>query len=122
MMSHDPAALAEGRLLRLFIGESDRHEGMPLDERDRAQKAREHGWPRRRPSCAASKDSARTAACTLAKILRLSTDLPIVVEIVDARRRSTRSWPLSISAPYARGLATLENAEIRFYRSGAEPR
>jgi PII-like signaling protein len=53
-----------------------------------------------------------------AKILRLSTDLPLVVEIVDTREKIEAFLPV-IDGAIEEGLATLEKVEIRFYRAGA---
>ena len=50
------------------------------------------------------------------KIERLSLDLPIVVEIVDTRER-LEAFLSSIDSAIKEGLATLEKAEVRFYRS-----
>jgi PII-like signaling protein len=52
-----------------------------------------------------------------ARILRLSEDLPIVVEIVDTREKIEAFMPL-VDHAIAEGLATLEKVEVRFYRSG----
>ena len=51
------------------------------------------------------------------RILRLSTDLPIVVEIVDTRDKIEAFLPV-IDDAIVEGLATLEKVEVRFYRSG----
>lgn len=53
-----------------------------------------------------------------AKILRLSTDLPIVVEIVDTIDKIEAFLP-ELDAAVADGLATLEKVQIRFYRANA---
>ena len=55
-----------------------------------------------------------------AKILRLSEDLPIIIEIVDSKEKIEAFLPL-IDASIPEGLATLEKVQIRLYRSG-EPR
>ena len=55
-----------------------------------------------------------------AKILRLSEDLPVVVEIVDTRERIEAFMPL-VDEAVAEGLATLESVQIRFYRSRPKP-
>ncbi len=52
-----------------------------------------------------------------AKILRLSQDLPIVVEIVDALDRIEAFMPV-VDDAISEGLATLERVQVRFYRSG----
>jgi PII-like signaling protein len=56
-----------------------------------------------------------------AKVLRLSTDLPIVVEIVDTIVKIEAFLPV-IDGAIREGLATLERVDIRFYRSGPESR
>lgn len=52
-----------------------------------------------------------------AKVLRLSTDLPVVVEIVDAEEKIQAFLP-SVDAAIGEGSATVEDVEVRFYRSG----
>jgi len=52
-----------------------------------------------------------------AKILRLSSDLPIVIEIVDTSEKIEQFMPI-IDDAIKEGLATLEKATIRFYRGG----
>ena len=53
-----------------------------------------------------------------ARVLALSPDLPIVVEIVDTLDKIEAFLPI-VDAAVAEGLATLEKVEIRFYRSGS---
>jgi hypothetical protein len=52
----------------------------------------------------------------MAKILDLSTDLPIVVEIVDTAEKIEHFFPV-IDGAIGDGLATMEKVQIRFYRS-----
>jgi PII-like signaling protein len=54
------------------------------------------------------------------KIERLSLDLPIIVELVDTREKLERFLAF-IDNEIAEGLATLEKAQIHFYRSGQCP-
>ena len=105
----------EGHLLRIFIGEDDHHEGMPLYGWI-VRKAREQGLATvlRGLEGFGAKSRLHTA-----KILRLSTDLPIVVEIVDTREKIEAFIPV-IDGAVREGLATLERVEIRFYRSGRQ--
>jgi PII-like signaling protein len=56
-----------------------------------------------------------------AKILRLSEDLPIVVEIVDSREKIDAFMPV-VDGAVGEGLAILERVTIRFYRSDQIPR
>ena len=54
-----------------------------------------------------------------AKILELSTDLPIIVEIVDTAEKIDAFVPV-IDGAIKDGMATVERVQIRFYRSGKE--
>jgi len=71
----------EGYLLRIFIGESDRHAGMLLDEWI-VRTAKEKGLAGATVLRGLEGFGARSRIHT-ARILDLSTDLPIVVEVVD---------------------------------------
>ncbi len=105
----------DGHLLRIFLGESDRHEGRPLHEWI-VRKAREYGLAGATVLRGLEGYGAHSRLHT-AKILRLSADLPIVIEIVDTREKIEAFMPL-IDGAIGEGLATLEKVEIRFYRSG----
>ncbi len=104
----------QGHLLRIFIGETDRHEGMPLFEWI-VRKARQHGLAGATVLRGLEGFGANSLVHT-AKILRLSTDLPIVIEIVDRQEKIEAFLPV-IDDAIQEGLATLEKVEIRFYRS-----
>lgn len=105
----------EGYLLRIFLGEDDRHDGMPLYEWI-VRQARHHGLAGATVLRGLEGYGAHSRLHT-AKILRLSTDLPIVVEIVDSREKIESFMPV-VDAAVDEGLATLERVEVRFYRSG----
>ena len=107
----------QGALLRIFIGESDRHEGVPLYEWI-VRQARTHGLAGATVLRGLEGFGAHSRIHT-AKILRLSTDLPLVIEIVDTREKIEAFLP-AIDGAIREGLATLEKVEIRFYRSGVE--
>ena len=104
----------KGQLLRIFIGESDKHEGKPLYEWI-VLKARESGLAGA-TVLRGIEGFGATSRIHTTKILRLSEDLPIVVEIVDTAEKIEQFLP-SIDSAIAEGLATLENVQIRFYRS-----
>ena len=106
----------EGRLLRIFIGEGDRHDGRPLYEW-LVHQAREHGLAGATVLRGIEGFGAHSRLHTV-KILRLSEDLPIVVEIVDTRDK-IEAFLEVIDGAIDEGLATLENVDVRFYRSGA---
>ena len=104
-----------GTLLRIFIGESDKHQGLPLYEWI-VRKAREQGLAGATVLRGLEGFGAHSRLHT-AKILRLSTDLPIVIEIVDTEENIQAFLP-AIDDAIGEGLATLEKVEVRFYRSG----
>ncbi|MBI1729352.1 DUF190 domain-containing protein [Candidatus Acetothermia bacterium] len=106
----------EGHLLRIFIGESDKHEGMALYEWI-VRKARELGLAGATVLRGIEGFGAHSRIHK-AQILRLSEDLPILVEIVDTKEKIEHFLPL-IDEAIKDGLVTLENVEIRFYRSGS---
>ena len=108
----------DGYLLRIFIGESDKHEGKPLYEWI-VLKARESGLAGATVLRGVEGFGAHSRLHT-AKILRLSVDLPIVVEIVDSLEKIEAFMPV-IDGVIEEGLATLEKVTVRFYRSGQPP-
>lgn len=103
----------EGRLLRIFVGENDKHGGVPLYEWI-VGRARERGLAGATVLRGIEGYGAHSQVHT-AKILRLSEDLPVVIEIVDARDKIEAFLP-EIDGAIPEGLATLEKVEIRFYR------
>jgi PII-like signaling protein len=108
----------QGHLLRIFVGESDRHEGVPLHEW-LLRRARERGLAGATVLRGLAGFGAHSRLHT-AKVLRLSTDLPIVVEIVDTIDKIEAFLP-EVDAAVGEGLATVERVEVRFYRSGDAP-
>src|SRR5207247_11167765 len=106
---------AEGYLLRIFIGESDRHDGKLLYEWI-VLRAREEGLAGATVMRGMMGFGAHSRLHTF-KIERLSQDLPIIIEIVDTREKLETFLRL-VDDEIAEGLATLERAEVRFYRSG----
>ena len=105
----------DGKLLRIFIGEDDKHAGLPLFEWI-VRKAREEGLAGATVLRGLEGFGARSRLHT-AKILRLSSDLPVIVEIVDTEEKIEAFLPL-IDDAIGEGLATVEKVEVRFYRSG----
>jgi PII-like signaling protein len=105
----------EGQLLRIFIGESDKWKGLPLYEAI-ILKAREMGIAGATMLRGLMGYGANSRIHT-AKILRLSEDLPIVVEIVDGREKISALLQL-IEEMVGDGLITLENVRVLQYRSG----
>ncbi|MCZ7627556.1 MAG: hypothetical protein C3F12_13665 [Candidatus Methylomirabilota bacterium] len=104
----------EGYLLRIFIGESDRHSGKPLYEWV-VLKAREQGLAGATALRGLMGYGAHSRLHTF-KIERLSLDLPVVVEIVDSREKLEAFLDL-IDDDITEGLATIEKVNVRLYRS-----
>lgn len=107
----------EGVLLRIFIGESDLHEGRPLHERI-VEEARALGLAGATVLRGIMGFGAASRVHT-AKLLRLSEDLPIVVEIVDTRENIDRLLPF-LDETVTEGLVTMERAHIIKYRHSNE--
>jgi len=105
----------DGKLLRVFVGESDKHEGVLLYEWIVAR-AREQGLAGATVLRGLEGFGAHSRVHT-AKILRLSADLPIVIEIVDTEEKIEAFLPV-IDAAIDEGMATIEKVEVHFYRSG----
>ena len=110
----------EAELLRIFIGESDRYQGRPLYEVIvlEARKRGMAGATVLRGVMGFGADSRMHTA----KILRISEDLPIIVEIVDNPERIADFLP-ELDKMIEEGLITLERARVIAYRhSGTSPR
>jgi len=105
----------EGYLLRIFIGESGRHEGKLLYEWI-VLKAREAGLAGATVMRGMMGFGAHSRLHTF-KIERLSQDLPVIIEIVDTREK-LESFLALIDKEIEEGMATLEEIKIHFYRSG----
>jgi PII-like signaling protein len=106
---------SEGELLRIFIGESDKHHGRPLYEVV-VEEARRRGLAGATVLRGALGFGANSRIHT-AKILRLSEDLPMVIEIVDKPERIAEFLP-DLDALIGEGLITLERVRIIAYRHG----
>jgi hypothetical protein len=104
---------AEGKLLRIFVGESDRWEGRPLYEAI-VLEARKRGLAGATAIKGFMGFGAHSRIHT-AKLLELSQDLPIIVEIVDAPEKIEAFMP-DLEKMVGDGLITIERAEVRLYR------
>jgi PII-like signaling protein len=109
----------DATLLRIFLGESDRWQHQPLYEAI-VMKARElhlaGATVLRGPMGFGAASRIHTA-----KILRLSMDLPIVIEIVDTEKKVKTLLPL-LDEMMGGGLVTLEKIKDIQYREGKENR
>src|SRR5213594_2788850 len=104
----------DGYLLRIFIGESDKHGHIPLYEAI-VLKARESGLAGA-TVLRGVMGFGRHSIMHTAKILRLSEDLPIIVEIVDSLEKIEAFLP-TLDTMIRDGLVTLEKVRVIHYRS-----
>src|SRR5947209_5798834 len=109
---------SDGTLLRIFIGEADKHDGRPLYEVI-IEEARRRGLAGATAWKGFIGFGAHSRMHT-AKILELSQDLPIVIEIVDAADKIEAFLPL-LDGLVQEGLVTVEPARIILYRAPAAP-
>jgi hypothetical protein len=103
----------DGAVLRIYLGESDKHDGKPLYEWIIHQ-AKDHGIE----GCTVWRGITGFGAhhqIHTAKILDLSTSLPIVVEMVDTFEKIEAFLPI-LDSGMKQGSATVETAHVRFYR------
>ena len=105
----------EGELLRIFIGESDRWHGQPLSEAI-VLRARELGLAGATVLRGLEGFGAHSRIHT-SSILRLSQDLPIVVEIVDKHERIEAFLPI-LDEMVHEGMITVEKVRVIAYREG----
>ncbi|MGZ4125239.1 MAG: DUF190 domain-containing protein [Actinomycetota bacterium] len=103
----------DGQLLRIFIGESDSWHGKPLYEAI-VQRVREHGLAGATVIRGIEGFGASSHLHT-SRILRLSQDLPVVIEIVETAERIDEILPI-LDEMVVDGLVTLEKAHVITYR------
>jgi PII-like signaling protein len=105
----------DAMLLRIFLGESDRYEHRPLYEAI-VLKAREAGLAgatvMRGPMGFGHSSHLHTS-----KILRLSEDLPLIIEIVDSEDKINGFLPV-LDRLMGSGLVTLEKVKVLRYGNG----
>jgi hypothetical protein len=105
----------EGKLLRVFVGESDRLGRKPLYQAI-VEMLREEGLAGATVLRGVEGFGAHSRLHT-ARILRLSEDLPVVIEAVDRAERIDAILP-KLDTMVTEGLVTLERVEIIAYRAG----
>jgi len=108
----------ESFLLRIYIGESDRWQHQPLYEAIVLKAREQHlaGATVLRGPMGFGKSSRLHTA----KILRLSMDLPLVIEIVDSEEKIQSFLPV-LDPMIGGGLVTLEKVKVIEYRAGPAP-
>lgn len=105
---------ADGKLLRVFIGERDKWQGLPLYEAivNIARKEKLAGATVLKGCMGfGCKSHMHTS-----KLERLSEDLPMIIEMVDSEDKITAFLP-HLDEMVAEGLITLEKANVILYRA-----
>ena len=107
----------DAMLLRIFIGESDRWQHQPLYEAIvlKAREAHLAGATVLRGPMGFGKSSRLHTS----KILRLSMDLPLVIEIIDSEEKIRAFLPV-LDGTIGGNLVTLEKVEVIHYGAGEE--
>ena len=110
----------EGKLLRIFLGESDKVDHKPLYEVI-VREARKQGLAGATVVRGIEGYGANSRVIHTAKILRLSEDLPIVVELVDSEEKIRQFLPY-VDGLFEKagcgGMVTIERAEVIRYSAG----
>ena len=105
---------SDGKLLRIFVGEADRWQGRPLYE-EVINLARE-----KKLAGATAIKGFLGFGCNShmhsAKVLRLSEDLPVIIEIVDSEEKIEQFLP-HLEEMVKEGLVTIEKATVVMYRA-----
>jgi uncharacterized protein len=110
----------EGTLVRIFIGESDKIHHQPLSEAI-VLAARENGLAGSTVLRGVEGFGAKSRTIHSAKILRLSEDLPIIVEIVDTKENVLTFLPIIdrlLESAGGGAMVTLEKVDVIRYSAG----
>ncbi|UCH44125.1 MAG: DUF190 domain-containing protein [Nitrospiraceae bacterium] len=107
----------EGKLLRILIGEADKHKGKPLYEAIvmRARQLNLEGATVFRGIMGFG----ATSRIHSVKLLRLSEDLPVMIEIVDAEDKIDLILPF-LDETVKEGIITMEKVTVVKYRHNPE--
>jgi len=108
----------ESELLRIFIGEEDKFQGKPLYEAI-VNAARLQGLAGATVTRGIMSFGASSRVHS-AKILRLSDELPLIIEIVDTHEKIAAFLPLLDPMINGGGLVTLETIQVITYRHGGQ--
>jgi hypothetical protein len=104
----------EGKLLRIFIGESDTFHGKPLFEAI-VERVRKEGLAGA-TVVRGIEGFGKASRVHTTRILRLSSDLPVLIEIVDTAQRIDSIMPM-LDEMVGEGLMTVEDVHIIAYRA-----
>ena len=107
----------DSRLLRIFIGESDTYEGRPLYEA--IVLALRKGGLAGATVLRGIEGFGKSSRLHTAHILRLSEDLPIIIECVDTAEKIEAILP-TLDTMIGDGLVTMERVDVRVYRAEGE--
>jgi uncharacterized protein len=107
----------DARLLRIFIGESDTHDGRPLYQA--IIETLRHNGLAGATVLRGIEGFGKSSRLHTARILRLSEDLPIVIECVDTPDNIEAVLP-TLDEMIGDGLVTLERVDVRVYRAGQQ--
>lgn len=108
---------ADGKLLRVFVGETDKWHGRPLYEAI-VLLARKEGLAGA-TVLKGFMGFGRNSRIHTTKLLRLSEDLPVIVEIVDNEEKINGFLP-RLDEMVREGLVTVEKANVILYRSNSD--
>src|SRR6266704_479704 len=108
----------ERTLMRIFIGESDKYHGKPLYEA-LLERLRAKGLAGATVLRGVAGFGASSKVHT-DKILRLSLDLPLIIEVVETEEAIQAILP-DLDEMIGGGLITLEKANVILYRPGKQP-
>lgn len=104
----------DGKLLRIFIGEADKWNGKPLYE-EIILLAKKNSMAGATAIKGFMGFGCKSHMHTT-KLLRLSEDLPIIIEIVDSEEKINRFVPI-LDDMVKEGLVTIEKANVVMYRA-----
>ncbi|MFW2403426.1 MAG: DUF190 domain-containing protein [Gammaproteobacteria bacterium] len=110
------AEYTDAKLLRIFVGELDTYEGQPLYQW-LIEESRRQGLAGATALRGLEGFGVHNQVHT-AKVLELSVDLPVVVEIIDTDERIDK-FMASVDAAITEGLATVEPVQAKFYRGNS---
>lgn len=108
---------ADNKLLRIFIGEADNYEGRPLYQAI-VEKLREEG------AAGATvlrgvEGFGKSSLLHTANVLRLSEDLPLLIECIDTADKIEEIMPV-LDEMMEDGLVTVQDVEVRLYRGSEQ--
>ena len=103
----------EGKLVRIFIGESDRWHGKPLYQAI-VERVRADGLAGA-TVIRGIEGFGSSSRLHTSRILRLSEDLPVVIEIVDTAERVDQVLPV-LDEMVSEGMVTVERVDVIAYR------